>query len=45
MSRYSHTPGEIPENVELSIHHNFTAGLYVINQTQKTWVKSVWSLT
>lgn len=41
MPRYSHIPGEIPQNVELSINHNFTAGLPCINETQKTQVKIV----
>lgn len=45
MPCYSHVPGEIPQNVELSIHCNFTAGLHGINETQKTGVKIVWSLT
>lgn len=45
MPCYSHTPGEIPQNVELSIHRSFTAGLHGISETQKTGVKIVWSLT
>lgn len=37
-------PGEIPQNVELSINHNFIAGLPCINETQKIQLKIVWSI-
>lgn len=45
MPPYSPTPEWIPQNVELSIEDNFTAGFDGINETQKALVKVTHDLT